>query len=344
MKRELLEDLTPRRRAMIAGGAAGTFALTGLLIGDYWLHQAWLFWLWLGGGAVSLWALAHGLNSLRQGWGSRLVAGVLALGIFLLIAVPYLTDVVLGSFLERKELLDSTPHIVPSSFTGQWYSELWNTPGFTKALENSLLVATLASLLTTLFGLFGAYAIARLRFPGRTAVYNVVMLSYMLPGIALIIPLVFIFRWWGNSFGVALIDQWYGMVVGHVAILLPFIVWLLVGTFEGVEPDVENAGRTDGATRVRVIRSVLLPMTFPSVVTVLVFAFILSWNEFLVSKVLYISQTPMLAPTIVNLMDPINRVEPKLAAAGVIASIPVLLLALLMQRYIVREIATGSVK
>jgi ABC-type glycerol-3-phosphate transport system permease component len=94
----------------------------------------------------------------------------------------------------------------------------------------------------------------------------------------------------------------------------------------------------------RVIRSVLLPMTLPSVVTVLVFAFILSWNEFLVSKVLYISQTPMLAPTIVNFIDPINRVEPKLAAAGVIASIPVLLLALLMQRYIVREIAAGSVK
>jgi multiple sugar transport system permease protein len=77
---------------------------------------------------------------------------------------------------------------------------------------------------------------------------------------------------------------------------------------------------------------------------VLVFAFILSWNEFLVSKVLYISQTPMLAPTIVNFIDPINRVEPKLAAAGVIASIPVLLLAFLMQRYIVREIAAGSVK
>jgi ABC-type glycerol-3-phosphate transport system permease component len=134
------------------------------------------------------------------------------------------------------------------------------------------------------------------------------------------------------------------MAIGHIAILLPFIVWLLVGTYEALDPDVENAGRTDGAGRLRVIRSVLLPMTLPSVITVLVFAFILSWNEFLVSKVLYISQTPMLAPTIVNFMDPINRVEPKLAAAGVIASIPVLLLAFLMQRYIVREIAAGSVK
>src|SRR5205823_10855235 len=101
--------------------------------------------------------------------------------------------------------------------------------------------------------LLGAYAIARLRFPGRTAIYNVVMLSYMLPGIALIIPLVFIFRWWGNSFQFVLIDKWYGMVAGHTAILLPFIVWLLVGTYEALDPDLEHAGRTDGATRLRVI-------------------------------------------------------------------------------------------
>jgi multiple sugar transport system permease protein len=328
----------------VAMGAVGAIGLTAAAVSQYWLHHGWVIYLWIGGGAVSLWVLARGLNTFRQALGTRLVAAVLAVGVFLLIAIPYLSTVLLGSFLEQRDLLGNTPHLIPPHFTGKWYSELWNTPGFPTAVKNSLLVATIASLATTCFGLLGAYAIARLRFPGRTAVYNTVMLSYMLPGIALIIPLVFIFRWWGNSFNFALIDTWYGMVIGHITILLPFIVWLLVGTYEALDPDIEHAGRTDGATRLRVIRSVLLPMTLPSVVTVLVFAFILSWNEFLVSKVLYISQTPMLAPTIVNFIDPINRVEPKLAAAGVIASIPVLLLALLMQRYIVREIAAGSVK
>lgn len=325
-------------------GAAGASGLTAAAVSQYWLHQGWVIYLWIGGGALCLWLLAHGLNTLRRSLGTRVVAAVLALGVLLLIAVPYLTTVVLGSFLEQRDLLGSTPHVVPPHFTARWYSELWDTQGFPTAVKNSLIVATIASLATTLFGLLGAYAIARLRFPGRTAVYNTVMLSYMLPGITLIIPLVFIFRWWGNSLNFVLIDQWYGMVIGHIAILLPFIVWLLVGTYEALDPDVEHAARTDGASRLRAIRSVLIPMTLPSVVTALVFAFILSWNEFLVSKVLYISRTPMLAPTVVNFIDPINRVEPKLAAAGVIASIPVLLLALLMQRYIVREIAAGSVK
>jgi multiple sugar transport system permease protein len=330
--------------AQVALGAAGVIGLTAAAVAQYWLHHGWVIYLWIGAGIISLWLLARGLNLLRQALGTRVVAAVLAVGVLLLIVLPYFSTVVFGSFLEQRDLITNKPYVIPPHFTVRWYSQLWNTPGFPTAVKNSLVVATIASLATTCFGLLGAYAIARLRFPGRTAIYNTVMLSYMLPGIALIIPLVFIFRWWGNSLNFALIDTWYGMAIGHIAILLPFIVWLLVGTYEALDPDVENAGRTDGAGRLRVIRSVLLPMTLPSVVTVLVFAFILSWNEFLVSKVLYISQTPMLAPTIVNFIDPINRVEPKLAAAGVIASIPVLLLALLMQRYIVREIAAGSVK
>jgi multiple sugar transport system permease protein len=331
------------RIGIVVGGAL-IVSLTGLLVGDFWLHQGWLVWLWLVGSAAGFWLLGRGLNNRRQGLGTRTVSAALAVGVFLVIVVPYLTTVVLGSFVTRRDLLGETPHILPPNFTASWYQELWNTQGFQSALANSLLVATTTSISTTLFGLLGAYAIARLRFPGKGAIYNIIMISYMLPGIAIIIPLVFIFRWWGNSFDVQLIDRWYGIMLGHTAILLPFIVWLLVGTYEAVDPDVEHAARVDGASRMRVVWRVLVPMTAPSVVTVFVFAFILSWNELLVSKVLYISQTPMLAPLIVNLMDPINRVEPKVAAAGVIASVPVLVLAFLMQRYIVREIAAGSVK
>ena len=338
------ERLSIGPTVQIAVGAAGVIGLTAAAVAQYWLHHGWVIYLWIGAGILSLRLLSRGLNLRRQSLGTRVVAAVLALGVLLLIVLPYLSAVVFGSFLEQRDLITNKAYVIPPHFTVKWYSELWHTQGFPTAVKNSLLVATIASLTTTCFGLLGAYAIARLRFPGRTAVYNTVMLSYMLPGIALIIPLVFIFRWWGNSLNFALIDKWYGMAIGHIAILLPFIVWLLVGTYEALDPDIENAGRTDGAGRLRVIRSVLLPMTMPSVVTVLVFAFILSWNEFLVSKVLYISQTPMLAPMVVNFIDPINRVEPKLAAAGVIASLPVLLLAFLMQRYIVREIAAGSVK
>jgi multiple sugar transport system permease protein len=329
-------------RALIGGGLI--LAVTIAEVAQFWFHQGWFFPVWAVGSAVGFWLLANGLNALRQGLGSRTVAAVLALGVLLFLAGPFVAVVVLGSVMERSELLANTPSLIPRTFTLDWYVELWQTAAFPTAVRDSLLVASTSAVFTTLFGVLGAYAIARLRFPGRTAIYRAIMLSYMLPGIVLIIPLVFLYRWWGNTLGQAVVDTLPGMFVAHSAVFLPFIVWLLIGTYEAIEPELEHAARVDGADRFRALWSVVLPTTLPSIATVLVFAFVLSWNEFLVSKVLYISQTPMLGPAIVNLMDPINRVEPKLSAAGVVGSAPVLVLAFLMQRYIVREIASGSVR
>jgi multiple sugar transport system permease protein len=169
-------------------------------------------------------------------------------------------------------------------------------------------------------------------------VYGGVMLAYMLPGIALLVPLVAIFK----SLGI--IDTLPGMIIGHAAIVTPIVMWILIGAFEGVDPDIEHAARVDGASRLQALRRVVLPLTLPSVVTTAVFAFVLSWNDLLISKVLYVSKTPMLAPGIVNLMDPINRIEPQLSMAGLIASLPVITLALLMQRYLIRGIGEGAIR
>ncbi len=160
----------------------------------------------------------------------------------------------------------------------------------------------------------------------------------MLPGVAILVPLVAIFK------GLGLIDTLPGMAIGHIALTVPLVTWILIGTFDGVEPDLEHAARIDGASRLQALRRVVLPLTVPSIVTAAVFAFVLSWNDLLVSKVLYVGSTPMLAPAIVNLMDPLNRIEPQLSMAGVIASVPVLMLALLMQRYLIRGLGEGAVK
>jgi multiple sugar transport system permease protein len=167
--------------------------------------------------------------------------------------------------------------------------------------------------------------------------YTTVMLIYMLPGIALLVPLVAIFR------NLGLVDTLPGMVLGHMALLLPLVTWMLVSAFASVPPDLEHAARLDGAGRFEALRRVVVPLTVPSIAAAAVFGFVLSWNELLVSRVLSVSSTPMLAPGIVNLMDPINRSEPLLSAAGLIAAVPVLILALLMQRYLIRGIGEGAV-
>jgi len=266
------------------------------------------------------------------------VAGLLALVVVAVLLLPFALVIVVGSFQSRLDLL-AGPHVIPQHPTADFYPNLFNGGTvFGQALRNSLIVATSVAVFTTLCALLGAYAIARIRFPGRGAIHSAVMITYMLPGIILLVPLVGILK------SLQLVDSLPGMFLGHSAIILPFVVWLMVGAFDAVDPDTEYAARVDGCSRAAALRRIVLPLILPSVATTAVFAFLLSWNELLFAKVMYVSQTPMLSPTIVNFMDPINRIEPQLSAAGLVSSVPVLLLALLMQRYIIRGIGEGSVK
>jgi multiple sugar transport system permease protein len=332
-----MTDAAERRARLTAWIGAGIVVVATLLVfSQLFIDWPFPFWLWLVATVVGLALLWRGLNQLHMGMGARGVAAALAFVIVLVIAMPFAVVVVLGSLQRPIDLLTG-PHALPPQPTLDQYGRLFNIAYWSEGLRNSLIVSTTAAAATTILALLGAYAIATLRFPARRAVYTAVMLTYMLPGIALLVPLVAIFR------NAGLIDTLHGMVIGHMAIMLPLVTWLLVSAFEGVEPELEHAARIDGAGRFQALRRVVIPLTVPSIATTAVFAFVLSWNELLVSRVLYVSSTPMLAPSIVNLMDPINRIEPQLSAAGVIASVPVLFLALVMQRYLIRGIGEGAV-
>jgi multiple sugar transport system permease protein len=325
-----------RARLMAWAGAALVVGAAVLMLSQLVVDWPFPFWAWLLATIAGLVLMWRGLNALHIGMGARAVAAALAFLVVLVIAVPFAVVVVLGSLQRPVDLL-SGPHAIPPQPTLDQYVRLFTIAYWSEGLRNSLIVSTTAALVTTVLALLGAYAIASLRFPARRAVYTGVMLIYMLPGIALLVPLVAIFR------NILLIDTLPGMVLGHMALILPLVTWLLVSAFEGVEPEMEQAARIDGAGRFDALRRVVIPLTVPSIATTAVFAFVLSWNELLVSRVLYVSATPMLAPSIVNLMDPINRVEPQLSAAGLIASVPVLILALVMQRYLIRGIGEGAV-
>jgi multiple sugar transport system permease protein len=326
-----------RARVVAALGAVVLVASVVLELAQVPLDYGYPFLLFVAGLMVGLGMLWHGLNALRNDLGVRVTAAVLGWAILALIAIPYVFVVVLGAFQRRADLLTG-PYVVPPAPTLIALDQLLRIPYIEAGLRNSLVVSTAVAIGTTLLGILGAYVVARIRFPGRRAVYGAITVAYMLPGIALLVPIVAIFK------GLRLIDTLPGMVIGHAAIIVPIVIWILVGAFESVDDDIEHAARVDGASRVGALRRVVLPLTLPSVVTTAVFAFVLSWNDLLISKVLYVSSTPMLAPGIVNLMDPINRIEPQLSMAGLVASIPVLTLALLMQRYIIRGIGEGAIR
>jgi multiple sugar transport system permease protein len=321
---------------LAASGAVVVLSVGILTLSQLIVDWPLPFWVWIVGTVVGLYLLWRGLDQMHIGMGASVVAASIALGVVLVIVVPFGVVVVLGSLQRPVDLL-SGPYVLPPQPTLDQFGRFFEIPYMAEGLRNSLIVSTTAAVLTTLLALLGAYAIASLRFPGRRGMYTGVMLVYMLPGIALLVPLVAIFR------SLGLVDTLPGMVLGHIALILPLVTWMLVTAFASVPSDIEYAARIDGAGRFEAIRRVVVPLTVPSIATAAVFGFVLSWNELLVSRVLSVSGTPMLAPGIVNLMDPINRSEPLLSAAGLIAAVPVLILALLMQRYLIRGIGEGAV-
>ena len=337
MRAAAVGDGDLRAKAIGAVGAVLVVGSASLEVVQMATPFGFPFWAWVAAtilGLVMLWA---GLNTLRQDLGARVVAAAFAVGILGVILIPFVVVVVLGAFQRRIDLLTG-PYVFPPAPTAVALQQLLSIQYLATGLRNSLIVSSTAAVVTTMLGILGAYAIAQLRFPGRSASYTAVMIAYMLPGIALLIPLVAIFK------GIGLIDTLPGMILGHVALTVPLVTWILIGTFDSIEPELEHAARIDGASRLQALRRVVLPVTVPSIATAAVFGFVLSWNDLLISKVLYVGRTPMLAPSIVNLMDPLNRVEPQLSMAGLIASLPVLTLALLMQKYLIRGLGEGAVK
>ena len=323
-----------RARATVIAGAALIVAAFALFVLPATPGR---FWVWLVGMITGVGLIATGLNALRMGLGSLVAAAVGGLVVLLFIAVPVVGVLVMGSLQRPVDVL-SGPHLIPPDPSVASFVRLFEIPYIVSGLRTSLITSLLATTVTTLLALLGAYAISALRFPGRAAMYRSVMFLFMVPGIALLVPLVALLR------QIALVDTVPGMIIAHIALITPIVLWLLVGAFETLDADIEHAARIDGASRLQALRRVVMPLTAPSVAIVMIFGFILSWNELLFSRVLSVSSTQMLAPGIVNLMDPIARQESVLSAGGLVASVPVLVLVLILQRFLVRRVGEGALK
>ncbi|MDH3251333.1 MAG: carbohydrate ABC transporter permease, partial [Ignavibacteria bacterium] len=151
---------------------------------------------------------------------------------------------------------------------------------FTTYTVNSLLVALSSTVLTLMIGSLAGFAFARFEFPGKNLFLLVFLLSQMLPGASVIVPLFQLLK------EVGLYDTLLGLILIHTAILLPFVIWLLYGFFSAIPREVEDAALIDGCSRLVALRKVLLPLALPGLGGTALFAFLGSWNEFFFALIL----------------------------------------------------------
>jgi ABC-type glycerol-3-phosphate transport system permease component len=245
---------------------------------------------------------------------------------------------VVSSLIPEARLFAGAP-LVPTDLTLDHYRALFRERGFLVPIRNSLVVAASTTLLCVSLGSLCAYAVARLSFPGKGLVLAFVLAVAMFPQISIVSPLYLLLRELG------LINTYPGLVLPYLTFAMPLAVWLLVGFFRQLPPELEDAARVDGASRLRAFREVVLPLSLPGIATTAILTFLYAWNEFLFALSFTVGPERQTVPVAIALFRGRYQVPwGEVLAAVVVATVPVALLVLLFQRRIVRGLTAGSVK
>lgn len=252
---------------------------------------------------------------------------------------------IVSSVSQPRDLLARPLRWLPSQPTFERYAQVAAggaesvAGAFRSALLNSVLVAGSTVALSMVVGVLGAYAFARLDFRFRRTTLVVFLLTYMLPPIALVIPLYLLM----STFG--LLDTRLGLVIVYSSFVTPFVLWIMSNYFLTLPVELEEAARVDGCSRMGALWRVMLPIARPGLFATAMFAFLLAWDEFLFALIFTSTGASKTIPVAIAEFTGRNSVDFGLiAAGGVIASLPPVLLGVALQRYVVGGLTSGSVK
>ena len=265
---------------------------------------------------------------------------VLVLVFFFLLVVLPIYWIVITSFKTSGEILDlNNITFFPKDFTLENYTGLFEQFHYGVLLKNSLLVSVASALVVTVFSMLGGYSLARYKFRGKQTVVLFFLITQMIPGILVIIPLYIIFSKLG------MINTHIGLFIYYVTVNLPFCVITMRSFFERIPITFEEAAKVDGCTKMQSLFKIVFPIMFPGIVSVFVFGFIGAWNE-LIAGSIFIS-TPEMWTIPVGLKTLIGKYNVEwglLMAGGVMALIPTALMFAVMQKFIVEGMTAGAVK
>jgi len=266
-------------------------------------------------------------------------AGNSLLVVFLVWTLVPFYWMVATSLKKDKEIYGFEATLVPRQPTLDAYRRLFVQTAFAKYLRNSTIVAVSTTVASLVFGSLGAYALARLRFPGRSIIARGLIFTYLVPPALLFIPLFTVMSF------LALIDTREVLILAYLGFTVPFCTWLLLGYFRSVPLELEEAALVDGCSRMSALVRIILPMSLPALAVVAFFSFTQAWNEFIYANVLVNSEDVRTITTGLTLfiVEDVFFWGPLMAAA-VLATIPPVLVYLLFQRWVVKGLTLGAVK
>jgi multiple sugar transport system permease protein len=271
-------------------------------------------------------------------WARRILLGLI--GLFTLTPLY----VMVTSAMKPLHDVQGAFHWIPTRITFQPFIDIWSTIPLAKYFLNSLIVSVSATLISVVIAVFAAYAISRFRFPGRQFFSVTVLSTQMFPGILFLLPLFLIFVNVGNATGIQLYGSRLGLTITYLTFSLPFSIWMLVGYFDSIPKELDEAAMVDGNGPIGALLRVVVPAAIPGIVAVAIYGFMTAWGEVLFASVMTNQDTRTLAIGLQEYSTQVDVYWNQVMAASLVVSIPIVAGFLLLQRYLVAGLTAGAVK
>ena len=266
------------------------------------------------------------------GWGSANTAVI----IFALFPVFWIAMLSLKS---ASTVADG--RLIPKDWSTENYSQIFKQSIFTDALRNSIGIALISTVVAVVLASMAAYAIARLDFPGKTAILTMALAIAMFPPISIVGPL---YNMWRN---LGLFDTWLGLIIPYMTFTLPLAIYTLSAFFREIPWELEQAAQIDGATPFQAFTKVIAPLAAPGVFTTAILVFIFAWNDFVFAVSLTSTNAAQTVPAAISQFPGASQFQQptgSIAAAAVIVTVPIIIMVLFFQRRIVAGLTAGAVK
>ncbi|MDR3220606.1 MAG: carbohydrate ABC transporter permease [Candidatus Accumulibacter sp.] len=258
---------------------------------------------------------------------------IVVIGISLIVLFPFLW-MLASSFKTQVDIISWPPRLIFSP-TLQNYRKVFEEQDFLKYFLNSTIVGSLAVGFSLLLGLPAAYSISRYT-QQRLAVF--ILLARLMPGISFLMPWYIVFS------RLDLMDSYVALVLSHMLIALPIVVWIMSSYFNGIPRELEESAMVDGATRQYAFWAIILPLSGPGIITATTLSFIFSWNNFMFSQVLSMEKTKTLPIAVYNFVSYAEVDWGGVMAAAVAIMAPAIILTMIFQKYVVKGLTMGAVK
>lgn len=232
----------------------------------------------------------------------------------------------------------------PSHLTIEPFVEMWSTVPLAHYFVNSLIVSSGATIASVVLAIIAAFAVSRFRFRGRTVFTTTVLSTQMFPGVLFLLPLFLIFVNINTVTGIQLVGTRVGLIITYLTFSLPFAVWMLVGYFDSIPRELDEAAMVDGCGPLGALWRVVLPAARPGVIAVAIYSFMTSWGEVLFASVMTTDENRTLAVGLRQYSTQTNIYWNQIMAASLVVSIPVVIGFLLVQRQFVAGVTAGAVK